>query len=705
MFPFFDIPKIVSHFKILEKLAEGGMGDVYLAYDEKLKRNVVLKFLRKDLNFNEIAKERFKREAYVLSNLEHPNICRIYDLLEEGEKNIIVLELIKGKTLKEILKENPNWNARIDISLQICDALRVVHKKGIIHRDLKPANILISEDRIVKVLDFGLAGIVREEEIKSKINMQKINPEIEEEKTYILESFFNFNEKFKTRAGTVMGTLEFMSPEQAKGENLTTLSDIYSFGLILQEIFTGRPAFKGGKDLKEMLKNAQRGETYPPEGIDKDLKRLIVRMKDINPEQRPTAEDVYEKLLWISQKPKRKLKKIIYILFTFFILIFALSMVFFNLKILEEKKKVQREEKLSKYVSEFLERIFEVSDPYKSKGAEVTAKEILEDATKKIQFEFKGDLKIKNSLEETLGLIYLRLGLIEKAEPFLLSSFKNSKNLYGEDDIRYANSMKNLAFLYKVKGNFKKAESLYLGALNIYKKSLKENSLEVAKVLNDTGEFYRVMGNYKKSEEFLKRSLKIFQETLGIYNEEVTTCLNNLAILYEMKKEYGKAENIYKRILSIDEKILGKNHPNFAIDLVNLAEFYRVQKKFEEAEDLLLKAIKIDENVFGKNHFSYATDINNLAAIYYEKKDFQRAKALYKEAMEIWEKVLGREHYFSGLVKRNLGLIYFEEGKYKDAEILYKEALFILQKTFPQNHPYIEKVKKNISDLEVKIKK
>ncbi len=702
MFPFFEIPKVVSHFKILEKLAEGGMGDVYLAYDEKLKRNVVLKFLRKDLNFNEIAKARFKREAYVLSSLEHPNICRIYDLLEEGEKNIIVLELIKGKTLKEILKENPSWNLKVNISLQICDALRVVHKKGIIHRDLKPANILISEEGIVKVLDFGLAGIVREEEIKFKINREMLSTEIGEEKTYILENFFNGN--LKTRAGTIMGTLEFMSPEQAKGENLTTLSDIYSFGLILQEIFTGKPAFKGGKNLKEMLQNAQKGETYSAEGIDRDLKRLIERMKDISPEQRPTAEDVYEKLIWISQKPKRKLKKIIYVLFTFFILTFALLMVFFNLKILEEKKKVQREEKLSKYISEFLEGIFEVSDPYKSKGAEVTAKEILEDATKKIQFEFKGDLKIKNSLEETLGLIYLRLGLIEKAEPFLLSSFKNSKSLYGEEDVKYANSMKNLGYFYKVKGNFKKAESLYLGALEIYKKSLGKNSLEVAKVLNDTGEFYRVMGNYKKSEDFLKRSLKIFQETLGFYNEEVTTCLNNLAILYEIKKEYGKAENIYKRILSIDEKILGQNHPSFAVDLVNLAELYRVQKKFEEAEDLLLKAIKIDEKVFGQNHFSYATDINNLAAIYYEKKDFQRAKSLYKEALGIWEKFLGKDHYLYGLVKRNLGLIYFEEGKYKDAKILYKEALFILQKTFPQNHPYIEKVKKNLLEVEAKIK-
>lgn len=707
MFPYLEMPKKIAHFKIIDKLGEGGMGSVYIAFDEKLKRKVALKILKKDLVLNEIAKERIKREAYVLSSLEHPNICRIYDLIEESENIILVLELIKGKNLKEIIKKNLDFNSKMRISIQICDVLKIVHSKGIIHRDLKPGNILIMDDRTVKVLDFGLAGILTEED-KMKRNIAKKIEEISisgDEETLALDSSNYNGNTFKTRAGTVMGTLEYMSPEQARGEKVTTKTDIYSFGLILQELFTGKQAFKLADTLKEILKNAQKGVTLPVEGIDKDLKILIERMKDISPEQRPATEDVFEKLNWISQKPKRKIKRIILFASAIIILIFAFSMLFFNLKISKEKEKTQMEEKISTYVSEFLIGIFERSDPYKSKGEETTTREILEDAIKKVRDEFKGDPKIKNRLEETLGLIYLKLGVLERAELFLKSALKNSRMLYGEEDERYATLIHDLAFFYKIKEDYKKAEILYNKALKIYKNLKGKDSIEEAKVLNDLGELYRAKGNYGKAENLIKNSLKIFQKSVGYYNEFTTTCLNNLAILYELKKEYIKAEQFYKKVISIDEKILGEKHPNFSTDLINLADLYRTQGKIDEAEKLQLKALKIDEKIFGKNHPAYATDLNNLATIYYTKKDFENAEKFYREAMEIWERAYGSEHSMVGIAKRNLGLLYFEKGEYKKAEICYKEALSILEKTLPPNHPYIEKVKKNISDLSDKIKK
>lgn len=706
MFPYLEMPKKIANFKIIEKLGEGGMGSVFIAFDEKLKRNVALKILKKDLILNETAKARFKREAYLLSSLEHPNICRIYDLIEEDEKIILVLELIKGNNLKEIIKKNFNWNFKMKIAIQICNVLKVVHSKGIIHRDLKPQNILVMEDGIIKVLDFGLAGIFRDEEMKKseiKNDIKELKRQ-EDEETLIIDSSYKEEKYFETRAGTVMGTLEYMSPEQARGEKVTTKTDIYSFGLILQELFTGKQAFKLADTLKEIIKNAQNGQTSPVEGIDKDLKILIERMKSISVDSRPAAGDVLEKLEWISQKPKRKIKRIVFSLFVFFIIIFGISMLFLNLKISKEKKKAQMEEKISTYVSKFLTEIFEASDPYIAKGEQITAREILEDAVKKIRYEFKGEPKIKNRLEETLGKIYLTLGVLEKAELFLKSALKDSKMLYGEEDENYASSLQYLAYFYKIKDDYKKAEILYNKALIIYKKSKGNETIEVARILNDLGELKKAEGNFKEAELFLKNALKIFQKSVGYYNEATTTCLNNLAILYEIKGEYEKAEQIYKKILSIDEKILGAQHPNFATDLLNLSDLYITQGKMDKAEELILVALKIDEKVFGRNNPAIANDLNNLAAIYYEKKDFERAELYYREAIKIWENTLGKEHSMVALAKRNLGLLYFNKEDYKKAEKLYKEALSILEKTLPPDHPYIKKVKKDISVLYDKTK-
>ncbi|MCH8033429.1 MAG: protein kinase, partial [Bacteroidetes bacterium] len=208
------IGKTISHYKILEKLGEGGMGVVYKAKDTKLKREVAIKFLPQFISSNKEERQRFEIEAQAAAALNHPNIAHIYAIEETEDEMFIVMEFIDGIELKDKIKSGPiSTDEIINIANQIAEGLDVAHKKGILHRDIKSSNIMITEDGKVKIMDFGLA------KIKGRTELTKI--------------------------GATVGTAAYMSPEQAKGEVVDQRTDIWSFGVVLFEMLTGTLPFKG----------------------------------------------------------------------------------------------------------------------------------------------------------------------------------------------------------------------------------------------------------------------------------------------------------------------------------------------------------------------------------------------------------------------------------------------------------------------------
>lgn len=259
----------LGHYEILSPIGAGGMGEVYRARDPRLGRDVAIKVLPEHLAADDTAKHRFEREARAIAALSHPNILSIFDLGTEGSASYVVTELLEGETLKDVLARGPvGWHRAIEIGIAVGDGLSAAHEKGIFHRDIKPANLFVTKGGTVKILDFGLAHVERPQTSSTDETIRMSTT--------------------VTQPGVIMGTVQYMSPEQICGKPADARSDIFSLGCVLHEALTGRPTFAGEKNsaIETMAAILEKPAPELEESIPDELHQIIVHCLEKDPAKR-----------------------------------------------------------------------------------------------------------------------------------------------------------------------------------------------------------------------------------------------------------------------------------------------------------------------------------------------------------------------------------------------------------------------------------
>ncbi len=695
-----------GHIRVTEVIGEGGMGAVYAGHDEKLDRKVALKVLHADQRLDEEARDRLLREARALSKVDHPNICRIHDYIETGDVDLLVLEYIDGRTLQAAIDNGLAHTEKLRIALAVAEVLVRAHRAGIVHRDLKPENVMLTKTGEVKVLDFGLArwlhrGRKSSDSHQAAPSLLRVDPtkdsgsaDISLGETTAMPSarpsdiFPSGRREFlATAAGITLGTPLYMSPEQARGEALTPASDMFSFGLLLQVLFTGKEPHGDVMSAREVILRVARGETNPVEGAPKDIAALINQLKMFAPADRPTAVQMVERLRFQIDKPQRIARRSIAggvaVMMLFGGWRYTVDLDRERAKAIEQKTVAQEEKAKAEDLINFM------VDDLRKKLTVVGRLDVLEAPSEKVlQYvqrlrpdamsidEIARHAKVLNQL----GEVKLGLGKTPEAIDFFKKSLLLSETAMKRDPrstealMVYGNSHFWIGNSHRLKGDLNEAlthmrEYMKAGDTLVEIDPLKkENQLErayghagVAVILESKGDLAGALRHYEQARE-VKHELARRDPADLEAQAELARAYNKVAVLLYKKGDlrgaldYSQREvEIYRRLVSQEPKQaiwkrrLSNSVTYLARTLSHTGNSDAARAMFEEALTMNRAIAALDPaNVEWQRNV--AMSLRWLASEHSDRGDRSEALKLCREAVEIIVDVVKRDPSRTGFV-------------------------------------------------------
>ena len=710
----------IGHLMIVDELGLGGMGRVYVAFDDRLQRQVALKSVRQS-RLDEQTRARFLYEARILSQLRHPNICTIHGFLEgtgdvEG-RDFLVLELVDGDSLHKILKGDSEIRlddrTRLQIARDLCAGLAAAHSRGVVHRDLKPENVMVTvgdDGRLeVKILDFGLARLAADE-----IELPATDPngaggdgsaspdeEADDEAvrdsetvTAELDWIHHESSRVETLHGTVYGTLAFMAPEQLVCEPTTPATDVYSLGLLFQELFTGKAGFPASQSNTLVIRLAQRGP-QPVGGVPRELKQLIEDMQSPEPEDRPTMAEARARLDHFAGRRRRQMR---WLAAGLIVLLAVVGFSKYTVDLQRERNAAvaaQEAEEVSRRqaerVAEFLVGLFESSDPSEAsvEAEELTARAVLARGSRELHSELEDDPKVRARLLTVVGEVQCALGVYVEAEQLLAEAVASERELRqtgGGDLASLARALGQFGRCHWEQDDYEAAEPLLEEALQIAESVGNAELLEG--VRNEMALLRWRQARYEEASDLLRQNLSYLDETAGD-PRDVARALNNLAETTKGLGDLAEAERLLRKALEIKERVYGQGHFELASTLSNLGELAFRQDLYAESEAFLQRALEIERRVFGEDHPKLVPLLNTLANVYDEDGRSEEAVDLYLRLRRIVAAERGERHLHIAVLDNNLGETYVGLGRADEARACYESSLAIFRETLGDNHPHL----------------
>lgn len=694
----------IGPYRIVREEGRGGMGSVYLAVraDEQYQKTVAIKVIKRGMDTDEIV-QRFRRERQILASLDHPNICRLLDggATADGQP-YFVMEHISGRSLAEYCDSHKlNLVERLKMFRTLCSAVHYAHQNLVIHRDLKPGNILVTADGVPKLLDFGLAKL--------------LNPGAYSDAAP------------PTAADVLLMTPEYASPEQARGEPITTATDVYSLGVILYELLTGgRPYRFTSRKTQEMIQVITEQEPGKPstavtrksekdsrssvKWIDPaklqkelrgDLDNIILMALRKEPHRRYASAEAFSedvrryleghpvqarKGTWSYRTGKyirrHKVSMGAAVAVGLLLAAFAVVTSLQNIRIVRERDLAQREKQRAEAqrqkaeeVTDFLVKLFQTNNPEQAKGETLTARQILDKGTQKIRTELGDQPEVQAKLMDAVGNIYVELGFFDQAKPLLEDALKTRKKILGGQNVSVAESLNSLGNLLRITGQWDEAEKLFREALAICRKESDRSSACNTTNLN-LGLVLLVKGHNAEAQSLFMEHLAVTEKQLGIRKPILDPTGSKVISLPDETEK--KVQEARKRLVA-DRKIYGDLHPIIASDLSGLADELRFSRGNEdEAEKLYRQALAIRRKVFGQIHPEVANSLDALALMLELRgQRDEEVEKLYRETLAIRVKLFGSGHPQVADSLDSLSSLLERKGQLDESERLRRQAIAI----------------------------
>lgn len=719
------VPAVIGPYRILRQIGLGGMGSVYLAEQlAPVRRQVAVKLVRHGVASVDLFR-RFEAERQALALMNHPNVAQIYDAgtTRDGFP-YFVMEYAPGEAITDYVEGSRiDLRGRLELFLAVCDAIQHAHFKGILHRDIKPSNVQVTEvdgRPVPKVIDFGLA----------KALAGALTDDVKQ-----------------TRYGTVLGTPDYMSPEQLLSDGQAdTRSDVYSLGALLHELLLGEAPFDArglsNSPLDEVVRTIREVDPQRPSrrltqlvakgeverlsepavlarALESDLDWVVLKALDKDPDRRyespaALAEDVRRFLdgtpvvarrptfLYVLRKYARRHAPLL-IGSAVALALIAASLGWGLYRARQEAERANLEEETARQVADFLVETFAIADPTRENGSTVTAREILDRGAARLDSELAGQPRVRAKLLDTMAVVYLQLGLYERAEPMARQALAARERELGAAAPEVATSLETLAWILFLQNRNAEALPLVERTVAIHERRSGRDSPQVASSLNNLAAIHRELRDYDRAEALYRRAAAIQEahHAPGGGSTDLASTLANLATVLHDQERFDEAAPLHERSLAIRERERGPDHPETAISLNNLGWFSYLRGDLAAAERHYARALAIRERVLGADHPETALVLDNLGLVRLAEGKPAEAEALFRRALAIREARLDPRHRNLADSLHGLGLALRDQGRREEAAEPLRRALEIGTAAWPADHPRLAAIRRDAADLGV----